>query len=179
MPPVHYTLYTHFWGFLPHNRIFPGAEFTMHPSLAFSCIGSVTAWHSSSGRQRNCGIEQRAPPMFDRAAITLGISPHSSLLLLLFVSISALARCGLLLQMDYRGLSVCLSWMWALQKIEMPFRMWTWVSWVNHVLDTGPDLHTWRQFWGRKGSGSEMFSSHQSDSTGASTSTVQIAIWMY
>jgi len=44
--------------------------------------------------------------------------------------------------------------MWALQKIEMPFRMWTWVSWMNHVLDTGPDLHTWRQFWGQKGSGS-------------------------
>jgi len=26
-----------------------------------------------------CGVEQRAPPMFGRAAITLGIGPHSSL----------------------------------------------------------------------------------------------------
>ena len=25
-----------------------------------------------------CGIEQRAPPMFGKATITLGISPHSS-----------------------------------------------------------------------------------------------------
>ena len=28
-----------------------------------------------------CGVEQRAPPIFGRAAITLGIGPHSSLLL--------------------------------------------------------------------------------------------------
>jgi len=27
-----------------------------------------------------CGVEQRAPPIFGRAAITLGIGPHSSLL---------------------------------------------------------------------------------------------------
>jgi len=26
-----------------------------------------------------CGVEQRAPPIFDRAAITLAIGPHSSL----------------------------------------------------------------------------------------------------
>jgi len=26
-----------------------------------------------------CGVEQRAPPIFSRAAITLGIGPHSSL----------------------------------------------------------------------------------------------------
>jgi len=25
-----------------------------------------------------CGVEQRAPPIFDRVAITLGIGPHSS-----------------------------------------------------------------------------------------------------
>ena len=41
-----------------------------------SHLGSVTAQHSSSGRQPNCGIEQRAPPIFGRAAITLGIGPH-------------------------------------------------------------------------------------------------------
>jgi len=32
-----------------------------------------------SGRQPNCGVEQRVPPKFGRAAITLGIGPHSSL----------------------------------------------------------------------------------------------------
>jgi len=35
----------------------------------FSLLGSVTA-------QPNCGVEQRAPPVFGWAAITLGIGPH-------------------------------------------------------------------------------------------------------
>jgi len=35
----------------------------------------------SSGHQPNCGIEQRVPPILSRAAITLDIGPHSSLLL--------------------------------------------------------------------------------------------------
>jgi len=46
-----------------------------------SRLGSVTARHSSSGRQPNCGVEQRAPPIFGRATITLGIGPHSSYIL--------------------------------------------------------------------------------------------------
>jgi len=41
-----------------------------------SRLGSVTARHSSSGREPNCGVQQRAPPIFGRAAITLGIGPH-------------------------------------------------------------------------------------------------------
>jgi len=45
----------------------------------FSYIGSVTARHSSSGRQPNCSVQQTAPPIFGRAAIMLGIGPHSSL----------------------------------------------------------------------------------------------------
>jgi len=45
-----------------------------------SRLGSVTAWHSSDGRQPNCGVVQRASPIFGRAAITLGIGPHSSLM---------------------------------------------------------------------------------------------------
>jgi len=56
----------------------PGAKFTSRPSLALSYIGSVTVRYSSSGRQPNCGGEQRAPPIFGRAAIILGIGPHSS-----------------------------------------------------------------------------------------------------
>ena len=62
-----------------------------------SRLGSVTARYSSSGRQRVrgsltiialykstylltklCGVEHRALPIFGRAAITLGIGPHSS-----------------------------------------------------------------------------------------------------
>jgi len=30
------------------------------------------------GVSKFCGVEQRAPPIFDRAAITLGIGSHSS-----------------------------------------------------------------------------------------------------
>jgi len=47
------TLHIHFRGLLPHNGILPGAKFTLRPSLALSYIGSVTARHSSSGRQTN------------------------------------------------------------------------------------------------------------------------------
>jgi len=43
-----------------------------------SRLGSVTARQWSSERQPNCGVEQRAPTMFCRATITLGIGPHSS-----------------------------------------------------------------------------------------------------
>ena len=45
------TLYIHFQGLLPCNGILLSAKFTLHPSLAFSYIGSVTAWHSNSGHQ--------------------------------------------------------------------------------------------------------------------------------
>jgi len=44
---VHYVYI--FLGLLPPGGILPRAEFTLHPSLAFSYIGSITAWHSSSG----------------------------------------------------------------------------------------------------------------------------------
>jgi len=47
------TLYIHFLGLLPPDRILPGVKFTLRPSLAFLYIGSVTAWHSSSGHQPN------------------------------------------------------------------------------------------------------------------------------
>jgi len=46
-----YTI-IHFWGLLP-DRILPGVNFTLRPSVAFSYIGSVTARHSSGGRQSN------------------------------------------------------------------------------------------------------------------------------
>jgi len=47
-----YTIYT-FSGALAPNRILPCAKFTLRPNLAFAFIGSVTARHSSSGRQPN------------------------------------------------------------------------------------------------------------------------------
>jgi len=42
------TLYIHFWGLLPPHGILAQAKFTLHPSLAFSYIGSITAWLYSS-----------------------------------------------------------------------------------------------------------------------------------
>jgi len=45
--------YIHFEGLLPPDRIFPGAKFTLRPSLVFSYTCGVTARHSSSGRQTN------------------------------------------------------------------------------------------------------------------------------
>ena len=49
----------------------------------------VTARHSSSGCQPNCGVEQRAPPIFGRVAITLGIGPHS---IYLFICLEKFAQ---------------------------------------------------------------------------------------
>jgi len=43
----------HFWELFSPNGILPGAKLTLRPSLALSYIASVTAWHSSSGRQPN------------------------------------------------------------------------------------------------------------------------------
>ena len=53
------TLYIHFRGLLSRNGILPGAKFTLRPSLALSYIGSVTARHSSSGRQPNVAALSR------------------------------------------------------------------------------------------------------------------------
>ena len=41
----------HFSGLLPADGILANAKFTLRPTLAFSYIGSVTARHSSSGRE--------------------------------------------------------------------------------------------------------------------------------
>jgi len=45
-------MYTFSAAFAP-DGILPRANFVLRPSLAFSYIGSVTALHSSSGRQPN------------------------------------------------------------------------------------------------------------------------------
>jgi len=76
-----------FGGCCPPDGILPGAKFTVRPSLAFSYIGTVTVWHSSSGASQTLrhgtrnGIAellQRATPILGWAAIKLGIGPHSS-----------------------------------------------------------------------------------------------------
>jgi len=76
------TLYIHFWGLLPRQN-FAWCKVHFMSKRAFSYIGSVTAWHSNSRRQsnfaavykeRNYELSQRAPPIFGRAAITMGIA---------------------------------------------------------------------------------------------------------
>ena len=52
------------WGLLPPDRILPVAKFTLRPSLAFSYIGTVTAWHSSSGRQPNFAALNRGRHLY-------------------------------------------------------------------------------------------------------------------
>jgi len=42
----------------------------------FRVLAALLHGTLSSGHQPNCGVEQRAPPIFGRAAITLGIGPH-------------------------------------------------------------------------------------------------------
>jgi len=94
------TLYIHFWGLLSPNGTLLGAKFSLRPTHAFSCIGSVTVWHLRSGREPNFAawykesnyrtfvprhFQQRAPPIFPRASITFGIGPHSSLWFICYV----------------------------------------------------------------------------------------------
>jgi len=56
-----------------------------------SHLGSITARHSSMwAPAKLCGVEQRAPPIIGRAAITLGIGPHSSLIILCTVCFKCL-----------------------------------------------------------------------------------------
>ena len=69
------TLCIHFRRLLLRNGILPGAIFTLRPpSLALSysqryCM-AVEQW----ARAKLCGVEQRAPPIFGRATIRLGIA---------------------------------------------------------------------------------------------------------
>jgi len=63
-----------------------------------------------------CGFEQSVPPIFDRAAITLGIGPHSSLIRLpfylfcfLFVSLLFLLLDRVKFSFDYTPIFTSLS----------------------------------------------------------------------
>jgi len=81
-------LFIHFRRLLPRNGILPGAKFTLRPpTLALSYIGSVTARHSSSGCEPNCGVEHKAPPTFSRATITFAICCRPSVCLSVCLSV--------------------------------------------------------------------------------------------
>jgi len=81
-----YTI-IHFRGLLPPDGIFPGqyslyVQVLRSPVLAALLHGTPAAGISQTLRRgtRNgiTELSQRAPPIFGRAAITLGIDPHCS-----------------------------------------------------------------------------------------------------
>jgi len=73
------TLYIHFWRLLPRNGILPGAKFSLRPpSLALSYWQRYCTALEQWAWAKLCSVEHRAPPLFGRATITLGIGPHSS-----------------------------------------------------------------------------------------------------
>jgi len=75
---LHY-IYIYFWRMLPRNGILPGAKFSLRPpSLALSYWQRYCTALEQWARAKLCGVEHRAPPIFGRATITLGIGPHSS-----------------------------------------------------------------------------------------------------
>jgi len=60
--------------------IFPGAKFTLRPSLAFSYVGSITARHSSSGRQPNFAVwyKEWNYGTFTEGATYIGLGGHDA-----------------------------------------------------------------------------------------------------
>jgi len=87
------TLYIHFGGFLPHNGILPGAKFTLRgsPYRQRYCT-ALKQWATAEicgvvqGMElRNCRLSSfstEGATYIPKAAVTLGICPHSSFLLL-------------------------------------------------------------------------------------------------
>jgi len=76
-------LYIHFRRLLPRNGILPRAKFTLRPpSLALSYWQRYCTALEQWARVKLCGVEHRAPHIFGRATITLGIDPHSSFFIL-------------------------------------------------------------------------------------------------
>jgi len=70
------TLYIHFRRLLPRNGILPGTIFTLRPSLAFSYIDSVSARHSSSGRQPNFAALNRGRHLYSAGRPSRWASAH-------------------------------------------------------------------------------------------------------
>ena len=73
-----FTLYIHFRGLLL------GAKFPLRPSLSLSCIGSVIARHSSSGRQPNFAALNRGRHRYSAGRPSRWASAHILVLLSFF-----------------------------------------------------------------------------------------------
>jgi len=73
-------LHIHFRQLLHSNGILPCAKFTLRPptSLALFYWQRYCTALEQWAQTKLYGIEHRAPPIFGRATITLGIGPHSS-----------------------------------------------------------------------------------------------------
>ena len=72
-------LYINFRPLLLRNGNLPRAKFTLrHPSFALSYWQRYCTTVEQWARAKLCGVRYRAPPIFGRATITLGIGPHSS-----------------------------------------------------------------------------------------------------
>jgi len=74
---LQYTRYIHFRGLLSLTEFCD----VQNSLWVKSCVllywqGYCTALEHKR-RQPNCGVQQRAPPIYGRAAITFGIGPHS------------------------------------------------------------------------------------------------------
>ena len=70
--------YIHFRQLLLCNGILPGAKFTLRPPSFALLLSALLHGSRAVGTSQTCGVEHRAPPIFGRATITLGIGPHSS-----------------------------------------------------------------------------------------------------
>ena len=70
------TLCIHFRGFLPCSGILPGAKVTLRPKFALSYFDSVTAQHSSSGRQPNFAALSRGRHLYSTGRPSRWALPH-------------------------------------------------------------------------------------------------------
>ena len=70
----------------PHNMVYFGSLAAEIDPIVWGTPANSNGFRvSSCRRQPNCGVEQKAPPIFGRATITLGIGPHSNYYYYLFI----------------------------------------------------------------------------------------------
>jgi len=104
-----YTIYT-FSGFLPGNAIFPGAKFTLRPSLAHFYIGSVNARHSSTGRQPNFAELSRGRHLYSAARPSRWVLAHILVVIIIirryYVQLSAISLGAWVAPANFNGFRV-------------------------------------------------------------------------
>ena len=99
---------------LPRNGILPGAKFSLRPpSLALSYWQRYCTALEQWARAKLCGVEHRAPPIFGRATITLGIGQHSSNVD--FVSLLNLPRVS---QLWFLLMDQCMMDLWVVEHVQ-------------------------------------------------------------